>query len=356
MILQRQLLSAENINNAFLSKTATGEQSINSSLKLGGSLVLKTGGSLISDDFNSSQMQIDPQGSHIVVFDGVNNQKLSVFSSDGSKGTYLTTLSSENYGLIDVVGVNRLDINTNSGKNIRIPLAGMQIGASATATDNFVLTSDTNGGGRGLRVYNGNYGSSTLALSILSNGYLIANNRVGINNSNPAYHLDVNGDIFANGWLRTSGSNGWYSQTYGGGWYMQDTTWVRAYNGKSIFTQGNVQADGNILWGSAAMRTNDFSNFNDALASGWYQGNNVANTPQGVSSGWWHLLNTRHNNPANHYAMQFAGDFYYSNNLFYRATNGNGASPWKRIFMEDSVMKVGSGRLVVPVGTDKYAT
>ena len=41
-------------------------------------------------------------------------------------------------------------------------------------------------------------------------------------------------------WFRTYGSAGWYSQSYGGGWYMTDTTWVRAYNGKSILTTGKI--------------------------------------------------------------------------------------------------------------------
>lgn len=41
-------------------------------------------------------------------------------------------------------------------------------------------------------------------------------------------------------WFRSYGSAGWYSQSYGGGWYMTDSTWVRAYNGKSILTTGKI--------------------------------------------------------------------------------------------------------------------
>jgi hypothetical protein len=48
------------------------------------------------------------------------------------------------------------------------------------------------------------------------------------------------------GWHRTYGNTGWYNETYGGGWYMTDTTWVRAYNNKSVFANGAMRADGNF--------------------------------------------------------------------------------------------------------------
>ncbi len=45
------------------------------------------------------------------------------------------------------------------------------------------------------------------------------------------------------GWVRTYGGTGWYNGTYGGGWYMADTTWIRAYNNKGIYTAGIVRGD-----------------------------------------------------------------------------------------------------------------
>lgn len=38
----------------------------------------------------------------------------------------------------------------------------------------------------------------------------------------------------SDGWFRSSGDGGWYNATYAGGVYMTDTTYVRAYNGKSM--------------------------------------------------------------------------------------------------------------------------
>lgn len=49
-------------------------------------------------------------------------------------------------------------------------------------------------------------------------------------------------ELHADGWLRTYGDRGWYSQTYGGGWYMTDTTWLRAYGGKNIYTPGIIES------------------------------------------------------------------------------------------------------------------
>lgn len=48
----------------------------------------------------------------------------------------------------------------------------------------------------------------------------------------------VSGENYTNGWFRSQGNGGWYSTLYGGGWHMSDPTWIRAYNGKNIYTTG----------------------------------------------------------------------------------------------------------------------
>jgi hypothetical protein len=45
-------------------------------------------------------------------------------------------------------------------------------------------------------------------------------------------YLDGNGLYLVDGWFRVIGNEGIFWETHGGGWFMQDTTWIRAYNGK----------------------------------------------------------------------------------------------------------------------------
>lgn len=54
----------------------------------------------------------------------------------------------------------------------------------------------------------------------------------------------INGDgiHLTSGWLRTVGATGWYNETYDGGWWMTDSTWLRAYGDKQIYT-GSTSSD-----------------------------------------------------------------------------------------------------------------
>ena len=49
----------------------------------------------------------------------------------------------------------------------------------------------------------------------------------------------------ASDWFRSTGNSGWVNETYGGGWYMTDSTWIRAYNNKSIAGY-NIQGSGKV--------------------------------------------------------------------------------------------------------------
>ena len=40
---------------------------------------------------------------------------------------------------------------------------------------------------------------------------------------------------YAQNWFRVQGNGGIYWTQHGGGWYMNDSTWVRIYNGKSLW-------------------------------------------------------------------------------------------------------------------------
>ena len=51
-----------------------------------------------------------------------------------------------------------------------------------------------------------------------------------------------------------------------------------------------------------------------------------------LSGSWYHMMASTNSNGSSYYSMQFAADFYNSNNLFFRCTNGNGATGWNRVW------------------------
>lgn len=72
--------------------------------------------------------------------------------------------------------------------------------------------------------------------------------------------IGTTADIYSAGWIRAGGTNGFYCESYGGGWHMTDSTWLRAYNNKQIYTAstspdaihtaGGMNASGRIYAGS----------------------------------------------------------------------------------------------------------
>lgn len=49
--------------------------------------------------------------------------------------------------------------------------------------------------------------------------------------------ININGE-----WLYVSGNSGVFFSSYGGGWHMTDSTWLRAYGDKNIYTGGRIKA------------------------------------------------------------------------------------------------------------------
>ncbi|EFK58569.1 hypothetical protein U0038_06450 [Sphingobacterium spiritivorum] len=93
-----------------------------------------------------------------------------------------------------------------------------------------------------------------------------------------------------------------------------------------------------LVWSQSR---NDAGLRGDAGAtSGFFDANEPVNFPTGATN-WWHLLDVRHSNPANNYAMQFSGSFG-DQQLYFRKTDNNPATPWSRVLLETNG-KVGIG-------------
>ena len=106
--------------------------------------------------------------------------------------------------------------------------------------------------------------SGVLSLSSINCTTIRTTGNVGINNASPQYTLDVVGDVMARGaFLRTTGNTGWYNDTYAGGWYMNESTTVRVYGDKNIYTAGNIF--GNII-AATSINTNGYSTFDGGYA------------------------------------------------------------------------------------------
>ncbi|MEQ1734444.1 MAG: tail fiber protein, partial [Bacteroidia bacterium] len=96
-----------------------------------------------------------------------------------------------------------------------------------------------------------------------------------------------------------------------------------------------LQLTGNLYYGNSDSRTQTRLDAglqgNAGAQSGFYEndGATVTNYPAGAA-GWWHLIEDRHSNPTNNYALQIAGSFF-DQNLYYRKTNNNATTPWTKI-------------------------
>lgn len=83
------------------------------------------------------------------------------------------------------------------------------------------------------------------------------------------------------------------------------------------------------MLGWSQTRDNAGASGAEGAVSGFFETYNPVNYPAGAA-GWWHLLDIRHTNPANNYAMQFAGSFY-DQNLYFRKTDNSADRPWLRV-------------------------
>lgn len=124
-----------------------------------------------------------------------------------------------------LTGNGRLGIGTMSpATSLHLPLDGYQIGYSAAGTDNFYVNSNTQSGTRGLRWYNGNFGSGNHLATLTNSGHF------GIGIANPQEKLVVNGNSVIQGKQTVE------DRLFVGTNYVPDPT----LNKYRIFTDGGI--------------------------------------------------------------------------------------------------------------------
>lgn len=134
----------------------------------------------------------------------------------------------------------------------------------------------------GLSVQNMSGGAAPISQvgNVRSQGTLNADGNVIANGSLSGNTVRSN-ESYASGWFRSQGDGGWYSSAYGGGWHMTDPSWIRVYNGKSVYTAGTylsstVRATGNATSdANVSAGTNVVAIFDVGAGRNVTAGNNV---------------------------------------------------------------------------------
>ncbi|MDI1452049.1 hypothetical protein QHF85_48845, partial [Polyangium sp. 6x1] len=99
---------------------------------------------------------------------------------------------------------------------------------------------------------------------------------------------------------------------------------------EQVHATGNIRADGSVFWGNGLTRTETKDNA-DATGSrsGFFETSAPTNYYPNASS-WQHLIDVRHSNNGNNYALQIAGGFF-DQDLWYRKTNNAGNTTWLQL-------------------------
>ncbi len=117
--------------------------------------------------------------------------------------------------------------------------------------------------------------------------------------------------------------------------YSSNSDKLDGYHADSFIKKSGDTATGPIYFQgglSAEAQTKD--DITTRTPSGFWQ-TNSATTGEGwpqTTNTWYHLLSSTHSNTGNYYAMQFAGNFFNSNDIYYRSTAGSGTTPWNKIW------------------------
>lgn len=160
------------------------------------------------------------------------------------------------------------------------------------------LTYGTDGTGWKFAIAKNQGGVVTEQMTIQDNG------NVGIGTTTPAYTLDLNSGTFG------------YGVTSSRTEYRNDAG-----------LQGNAGAQSGFYQTAAPAPSADWPTSTASATPGF--------DASGNATSWWHLIDSRHSNTGNNYALQIAGSFF-DQKLFYRKTNGSATTSWTEILTTSS--------------------
>lgn len=362
------------INNVnVLSSTTLGSGVINSSLQTVGTITSGTWtGSVVAGQYGGTG--VANTGKTITL--GGNISTASAFSTAGAFSTTLTSTAATNVTLPTTGTLATLaGLETLTNKTLTSPaITGLYIKDSSIvfegATDDTFETTisitdptadrtitfpDTTG----TVVTTGDVG--TVTSTMIANGTImnadinpsaaidisklaystISGVSLGNNLNTLTFGTYLTGNSYNGGAAVTIGTNATSANTV-------STLVARDVNGN--FSAGTITASlsGNATSANSATTATTASYLNSAQSaadkddittrtnSGFWQ-TSTATKAEGWpedSNTWAHLLASTHSNGANYYSMQFAGSFYNSNSLYYRATNGSGTTAWNKVWHE----------------------
>ena len=111
-------------------------------------------------------------------------------------------------------------------------------------------------------------GNITTSGNIFASGNINTSSNINVSGSvTVGGNMNTGGETYTGGWFRTRGDTGWYSEKWGGGWNMTDASWIRAYNGKNVYSSGqlrggSIQSDGDMnAAGNASINGGVYTNY-----------------------------------------------------------------------------------------------
>ncbi|MFD1631683.1 hypothetical protein [Pseudopedobacter beijingensis] len=107
----------------------------------------------------------------------------------------------------------------------------------------------------------------------------------------------------------------------------------------------------NQLFAQTQTRDNAGLQGSEGAMSGFFETSQPLNYPVDDSN-WWHLLDVRHSNTSNNFAMQFAGSFF-NQDLYFRKTQNSPNTLWSKVMLErNGVIRWGNQTSYIWSGQD----